>query len=72
MAFERLLDDATLDAFAAAVNQANLAEPSLVRRVHVLFDDRLDIAWLEGVQIERPFNRDLVGHFGVWDLGFGI
>jgi hypothetical protein len=34
------------------VNHSNLAEPGGIRRGHVLLDDRRDVAWLEGVQIE--------------------
>ena len=44
MPLQRLLHDAALDAFAAAVNQADLAQSGLVRRVHVFFDHRLDVA----------------------------
>ena len=33
-----------------------------MRRVHVLLDDRLDVARREGVEIERAFDRDPVGH----------
>jgi len=62
---QRLLDDAPLDPFAAAMNETNLIEACLVRRVHVLFDDRLDVAWREGVEVERAFDRDPVGHEAV-------
>jgi len=62
---ERLLDYAPLNPFAAAMNEADLTEACIVCRVHVLFDDRLDVAWREGVEIERAFDRDPVGHEAV-------
>ena len=49
MLFERSLDDPPLYATAAAVNQSHFPKPCLVRRVYVFFDDRLDIARMEGV-----------------------
>ena len=62
---ERLLDDAPLNPLAAAMNEADLTEACIVCRVHVLFDDRLDVAWRKGVEIERAFDRDPVGHEAV-------
>ena len=59
---ERLLDDSALDAFAAAVNESNLPSACVVRRAHVLLDDRLDVAGREGVQIEVIFDRNPVRH----------
>ena len=50
---ERGLDDAALDAVAAAVNQSDLAQAGLVRGGDVLLDDRLDVARVEGVEVER-------------------
>src|SRR4029077_20758065 len=58
MAFERLLDDAALNAAAAPVNKADLAETLLPRGVHVLFDDGLDVARREGMEVEAGFNRN--------------
>ena len=62
---ERLLDDPALDPLAAAMNEADLTEACVVCRIHVLFDDRLDVARREGVKIERAFDRDPVGHEAV-------
>ena len=53
---ECLLDDAPLNAAAAAVNEANLRQPSLVRLVDVLFDHRWDVARGESVEIEHAFD----------------
>ena len=63
MPLERLLDDPALDAFAAAVNEADLPQACVVRRVHVLLDDRFDIPGRERVQVETMFDRDPVRHF---------
>ena len=46
---QRLLDDAALNALAAPVNEADLAEPRFVGGADVLFDYRLDVAGREGV-----------------------
>src|SRR6266566_1372469 len=58
MSFERLLHDAALNTAAAPVNQADLAETLLPRGVHVLLDDGLDVARLEGVEVEAGLNRN--------------
>ena len=63
---ERLLNDAALDPFAAAVNEAHLVESRVVCRDYVLFDDRLDVPRREGVEIERAFDRDPVRHGAVY------
>ena len=62
MPLERLLNDASLDALAAAVNQPDLTKTSFVRGVDVLLDDRRDVARRERVQVEVVFDRDAVGH----------
>jgi hypothetical protein len=62
MALERLLDDATLNAFAAPMDEADFPEARLVGGVHVLFDDRRDVARREGVEIERILDRNPVCH----------
>ena len=64
MPLERLLHDASLDALAAAVNQPDLTQSSVVRRSDVFLDDRRDVAWRERVQIEVVFDWDAVGHRG--------
>ena len=65
MFLERLLNDSPLNALAAAMNEAHFIEARFVCSVHVLFDNRLDVARREGVEIERAFNRDAVGHEAV-------
>ena len=59
---QRLLNDASLNAFAAAVNQPDLTQTRVIGRVDVLLDDRGDVAGREGVQVEVVFDRDTVGH----------
>ena len=65
MPIERLLNDAALNATAAAVNETDFAESRIVRRVHVLFNDRLDVARIEGMEVDGAFNRDAFGHVDV-------
>ena len=62
MAFECLLDDAALDALAAAMDQSDFAQASLVCGADILLNDRLDVARIEGVEIERRFDRHPMGH----------
>ena len=62
MPLERLLNDASLNAFAAAVNQPDLTKTSFVCRVDVLLDDRCHVAWRERMQVEVVFDRDAVSH----------
>jgi hypothetical protein len=64
MPLESLLDDPALDPLAAPVNQADLAQPGLVRRLHVLLDHRSDVTRRERMEIERSLDRDSVGHYG--------
>jgi hypothetical protein len=59
MVFERLLDDAALNAFAASVNQPNFAKACFVRSRHVLDDHRRHIAWRERMKVERIFDWNL-------------
>jgi hypothetical protein len=56
VSFERFLDDAALNAAAAAVYEADLRQPGLVRRVDVVFNHRWDVAWPERVEIEAVFD----------------
>jgi hypothetical protein len=56
MTFERGLNDAALHATPTSVNQSHLTKSRAVRGIHVLFDNGLDVSWLEGVQIEGVFD----------------
>ena len=60
MAVERLLDDPTLDALAASVDEPDFAKSGLVRRVDVFLDNGRDVARSKGVQVELVFDRDAV------------
>ncbi len=64
MTLERLLNDASLNALAAAVNQPDLTKTSFMCRRDVLLDDRCDVAWRERVQVEVVFDGDAVSHRG--------
>ena len=64
MPLERLLNDASLNALAAAVNQPDLTKTSFMCRRDVLLDDRCDVAWRERVQVEMVFDGDAVSHRG--------
>ena len=69
MTVERLLDDAALDAAAAAVNEAQRAETARVRGRDVLLDHRRDILRRERVQIELRLDgkfEGIVGHGVHW------
>ena len=65
VALEGLLDHAALDPRAAAVDEAHVAASRVVGGLYVLIDHRSDIAWREGVEIERVFDRDAVAHGAV-------
>jgi hypothetical protein len=62
MPLECLLNDASLNALAAAVNQPDLAKSGFVCRVDVLLDNGRDVARRERVKVEVVFDRDAVGH----------
>ena len=52
MALERLLDDPALNTLAASMNEANLAQPCLVRCSDIFVNDGLDVTGRERVEIE--------------------
>ena len=56
--FKRLLNDPSLNAFAASVNQTHLAQAGFMRGGDVLGDDRRHIARCERVEVERVFDRN--------------
>ena len=56
---ERVLDDATLHAFAASVNQPHLTQARFMRSADVLLDDRRDVSRRERVEIDRVFDGNL-------------
>src|SRR6478735_6860843 len=62
MRVERGLHDAALHAAPAAVNQPDFAQSRIVGRCDVLLDDRPDVAWMEGVKVDRVLDRDAM-HF---------
>lgn len=66
MLLERLLDDAALDAFAAAVNQPDLTEARLVCGADVLLDHGGDVARRERVQVDLIVDRNAVRHRGTY------
>ena len=58
VSFKRLLDDAALDAGAAPVDEAYLAQPRRMRFGDVLLNDGWDVSRRERVQVENAFNRN--------------
>lgn len=58
VALEGLLDDAALDARAPAVNETDLPESAIEGGAHVFGHHRGNVAWSEGVQVERGLDRD--------------
>jgi hypothetical protein len=70
VAIEGLLDDAALDALAAAVNQPDLTKAGVVRSGDVLLDHRRDISWRERVEVQEIFYRD--AHTRVRSLELGV
>ena len=67
VAFESVLNDAALYAAAAAMNQTNFTEASFPCRVHVFLDHRLDVARLEGMEVQRILDRDAVRHGRIYE-----
>ena len=65
MAGEERLDDGTLHADAAAVDQPHLPEAAGVRRAKIVVDDRGHVARQERVEIEAILDRELDGFVGV-------
>ena len=57
VSFERFLNDAALNAAAAAVDEADFSQSGLVRFVDIFLDERRDIARAERVKIETVFDR---------------
>lgn len=63
--FECLLDDAALHPYATSVDEADFTKAREVCSVDVFLDDRSDVAWGEGVEVESRLDRDPVGHVAV-------
>jgi hypothetical protein len=52
MLLECGLNNPPLHAASASMNQSHFAKSRLVRGVHVFFDYRLDVARMEGVEVD--------------------
>jgi len=52
MSFKRGLYDATLNPTPTSVNQSYLAESRLMGGIHILFNDRFDVARMKRVKID--------------------
>jgi len=63
---EHRLDDAALDADAAAVNQAHFTQAGGMGRVHVFRNHRRNVARGERVQVERPFYWNVMRIIHPW------
>ena len=64
MALERGLHDAALHSMSTSVNQPDVAEARVSGRSDVFLDNRGDVAWREGVQVELGFDRHANGFVG--------
>jgi hypothetical protein len=53
-----LLDTHALDADPSSMNESDFPQTGLMRRAHVLVDDRRDVPRQERVQVERVFDWD--------------
>ena len=69
---EHSLDDPPLDADAASVNDADLAQPRGMCFVEVLLDHRRYVSRGEGVQIERCFDGDAEWVLILHRYGMGV
>jgi hypothetical protein len=52
-----------LHADTSTVDQADLADACLGGRMNIFLDNRWNVAWSECVEVERPFDGNVVGHF---------
>jgi hypothetical protein len=57
MPLERLLHDSALNTRPPSMHEAHFPQTGCVRFVHVLVDNRRDVAGLEGVKVELRFDR---------------
>ena len=62
---QRRLDEASLGAGAAAMNQPDFAKSGGVCLGHVFLDDRPNIPWRERVKVEGALDRYMVRRIGV-------
>ncbi len=66
MTFEGGLDDAALDAAAATVDDAHVAESSRYGRIEVFLDNRRDLARRKAVEIQFALDGNMHGiHHGI-------
>ena len=63
MGFEHPMNGCTLYAYSTSVNEPHFVQPCLEGCVHILLDDRWDVSRRERVQVERPFDGNVVRHF---------
>ena len=63
MILQNALHHCTLDPDASAVNQPYFAQAGLGGCANILLDDRWDVARRERVEVERPFDGNVVSHF---------
>jgi hypothetical protein len=62
MFVERRLHDPPLNAFPAAMYQPDFSQARSVRGMDVFVDHRRNVARRERVEIDRVFDRELMGH----------
>jgi hypothetical protein len=60
MLLEHGTDDLALHSHAAAVDDADLAEPALDGLIEVLFHHNPDLTWLKSVEVDGVFDRNVM------------
>jgi len=58
MLLERGLNDSALHSSTTSVDESHFPQTRLVRRIHVLFNNRFDVLRAERMEIDRILNRD--------------
>jgi hypothetical protein len=54
------MDDLALDSDATTVDDSNLAKPALDGLIQIFFNDNWNFPWLECVEVDGVFDRNLV------------
>ena len=58
MPLQRRLNDSALHSSTTSVDESHFPQTRLVRRIHVLFNNRFDVLRPERMEIDRILNRD--------------
>ena len=69
MLLQHRVDDLALHAGAAAVDDPDLPKTPLNRLIKILLDNNVDLAWLEGVQVDGVLDWNVVHRRWVSNAG---